>query len=90
VMALPSATTTFVRKSQPASNWAPLLGRLTFLFGLGQCLGPLLSGALSDLSAFGIRAGLLVSAAILLLAALVAAFQAEPRGVSRAVAPHPS
>jgi predicted MFS family arabinose efflux permease len=79
VMAVPSAATAFVRKSLPEPAWTPMFGRLTFVFGLGQCLGPLLSGALSDASAIGIRAGLTVSAGILLAGALVAAFQAEPR-----------
>lgn len=78
-MAVPSAATAFVRKSLPEPAWTPMFGRLTFVFGLGQCLGPLLSGALSDASAIGIRAGLTVSAGILLAGALVAAFQAEPR-----------
>jgi predicted MFS family arabinose efflux permease len=79
VMAVPSAAAAFVRKSLAESAWTAVLGRLTVVFGLGQCLGPLLSGALSDASSYGIRAGLLVSAGILLAAALAAAFQAEPR-----------
>jgi predicted MFS family arabinose efflux permease len=77
VMAMPSAVAAFVRKSQPEAAWTVLIGRLTVAFGLGQCLGPLVSGYLSD-SAFGIRGGLVVSAAVLLLAALLATLQPEP------------
>jgi predicted MFS family arabinose efflux permease len=84
VMAVPSAATAFVRKSQPEAAWTAALGRLTVIFGLGQCLGPLLSGALSDTSSAGIRTGLSVSAGILLAGALAAAFQAEPRAHPRA------
>lgn len=83
VMAVPSAATAFVRRSQPAAAWTTTLGRLTVVFGLGQCLGPLLSGALSDSSSAGIRAGLTVSAGVLLVAALAAAFQGEPRAAQR-------
>ena len=79
VMAVPSAAAAFVRKSLPESAWTAVFGRLTFVFGLGQSIGPLLSGALSDASPVGIRAGLMVSACILLVGALVAVFQAEPR-----------
>ena len=77
VMAMPSAVAAFVRKSQPEAAWTVLIGRLTVVFGLGQCLGPLASGYLSD-GPLGIRGGLLLSAAVLLVAALVAVFQPEP------------
>jgi predicted MFS family arabinose efflux permease len=79
VMAVPSAAAAFVRKTLPEAAWTAVLGRLTVVFGLGQCIGPLLSGALSDASSAGTRTGLLASAGILLVAALAAAFQAEPR-----------
>jgi predicted MFS family arabinose efflux permease len=79
VMAVPSAATAFVRKSRPEAAWTSVFGRLTVVFGLGQCLGPLLSGALSDASSIGIRAGLMVSVGILLAGALAAVFQADPR-----------
>jgi hypothetical protein len=77
-MAVPSAVAAFVRKNLPAAVWTAVLGRLTFVFGVGQCLGPVLSGVLSDTSSLGIRAGLIVSTALLLAGALVALFQAEP------------
>jgi len=78
VMAVPSAVAAFVRKNLPGTVWTVVLGRLTFVFGVGQCLGPVLSGVLSDTSSLGIRAGLIVSAGLLLAGALVALFQAEP------------
>ncbi|MFZ0873858.1 MAG: hypothetical protein WAN20_04855 [Pseudonocardiaceae bacterium] len=40
------------------------MATLTTGFALGQCLGPVLAGALAD-SAAGVRAGLLLSATIL-------------------------
>lgn len=81
VMAVPSAATAFVRKSLPERAWTSALGRLTVVFGVGQCLGPLVSGALSD--AIGIRAGLIASAAILVAGAVAVLFQAEPREAQR-------
>jgi predicted MFS family arabinose efflux permease len=76
LMAVPSAMTDFVRRILPERAWTRALGQLTVVFGLGQCLGPVLSGALSD-SALGIHAGLLVSVALLLLAAMAALLQAD-------------
>jgi predicted MFS family arabinose efflux permease len=83
VMAMPSAVTAFVRKSLPEAAWTAALARLTVVFGLGQCLGPLLSGYLSD-GALGLSAGLVLSAGILLVAATIAAFQPEPRAAPEA------
>ena len=57
--------------------WTAAIAALTTAFGLGQCIGPLLSGALSD-GASGVRAGIWLSVGILALAAFVALFQPEP------------
>jgi predicted MFS family arabinose efflux permease len=74
VMAMPGAVTVVVKNNRPPRAWTPLLGRLTVVFGLGQCAGPLATGLLAD-SAAGIAIGLLASAGLLLFAAAAAACQ---------------
>lgn len=76
-MAGPGAVTAFVRKARPPHAWTGEIGRLTVLFGLGQCLGPVLAGVLSD-SPAGIRLGLTVSVGILALGTVIAALEREP------------
>ena len=76
LMAAPSAMTAFVRYSRPRREWTKTIGNMTVLFGLGQCAGPLLAGALSD-GEGGIGLGLKLSVSLLLLAAFAAAFQRE-------------
>jgi MFS family permease len=78
VMAGPSAVTAFVRKARPPQVWTAEIGRLTVLFGLGQCVGPILVGAVSD-GPTGIQLGLVVSVGILALASIIASFQREPK-----------
>jgi hypothetical protein len=74
VMAMPGAVTVVVKNTLPPRAWTPSLGRLTFVFGLGQCAGPLATGLLAD-SAAGITLGLLASAGLLVVGAGAAAFQ---------------
>lgn len=73
-LAVVTAATAVARRSLRRHHWTPAIGTLTVAFAVGQCIGPVLAGALSD-SATGLRLGLLVSAATLALAALVALAQ---------------
>ena len=57
-------------------TWTSEIGWLTVLFGIGQRIGPLLASALSDTPS-GVWLGLLVSVAILALAAVIAALQRD-------------
>jgi len=75
-MAAPAAVTVLVCKARPPATWTREIGWLTVLFGIGQCIGPLVAGALSDRPS-GVRLGLLVSVAILALAAVIAALQRD-------------
>ncbi len=81
LMAVPSAVTAFIRKSRSPENWTATIGRCTVLFGLGQCVGPLLAGYLSD-SPSGTRLGLLISTIALMVAALVALLQGEKTSIT--------
>lgn len=71
-----TAVTSFVRRTAPPEAWTKAIAALTVAFGIGQCVGPILSGYLSDGPA-GVRTGLQVSAAILFASAVVIAFQRE-------------
>jgi predicted MFS family arabinose efflux permease len=76
-LAVVAAVTSFARKTAQPHAWTAAIAALTIAFGLGQCIGPVLSGVLSDGSS-GIRAGLWFSVAILAVGSCVAAFQPEP------------
>lgn len=76
-LAVIAAVTSFARKAAKPHAWTAAIAALTIAFGLGQCIGPVLSGALSD-GPGGIQAGLWLSVGILAVASIVAAFQSEP------------
>jgi predicted MFS family arabinose efflux permease len=71
-----TAVTSFARRAAPPEAWTQAIAALTVAFGFGQCVGPVLSGYLSDGPA-GVRLGLAVSVAILAASATVIAFQRE-------------
>jgi predicted MFS family arabinose efflux permease len=66
-----TATTTAVRRALPPTQWTDGIVVLASSFALGQCVGPLLAGALSD-SPGGVRIGLVVGAVLVVVSALVA------------------
>lgn len=76
-LAVITAVTSFARRAVKPYARTAAIGALTISFGIGQCIGPVLSGALSD-GPNGIRAGLWLSVFILMAAAVIAAFQPEP------------
>jgi len=76
-LAVVAAVTSFARRAARPHAWTAAIAALTVAFGIGQCIGPVLSGALSD-GPTGLRAGLWLSVSILALATVVAALQREP------------
>lgn len=76
-LAVVTATTVLVRRSLPAGAWPTGIAAFTILFATGQCVGPIVSGAVSD-SFGGLKTGLGLSAIILVAGALVALAQREP------------
>ena len=76
-LAVVAAVTSFARRAFKPQVWTAAIALLTVAFGVGQCIGPVLSGALAD-GANGVRAGLWLSVGILALASFVALFQCEP------------
>jgi predicted MFS family arabinose efflux permease len=75
---VPTSVTAFARKAAPPQAWTTAIAMLTVGFAVGQCIGPWLSGVVSDTS-YGLAGGLLLSGAILAGAALTALAQTEPR-----------
>jgi len=72
--AVVGSTTAFVRFNYPPSAWPKGIAAMTIAFGIGQTLGPTAVGAVTD--AFGsLSYALNVSAALLALGAILAAFQ---------------
>ena len=76
-LAVVAAVTSFARRAAKPHAWTAVIAALTVVFGLGQCIGPVLSGALAD-GGNGLKSGLWFSVGILALAMLVAMFQREP------------
>jgi predicted MFS family arabinose efflux permease len=73
-LAVVTAVTTVIRASLPPKHWTPAIAGLTTAFAAGQCVGPILTGALSD-GANGVRGGLTFSVGVLLAAMLLALAQ---------------
>ncbi|KAB2379249.1 YbfB/YjiJ family MFS transporter [Actinomadura montaniterrae] len=69
-----SATVTAAaRRSLPPTQWPPAIAGLTAAFGIGQCAGPVISGAVAD-GPHGLRAGLLTGTVLLAASGACALF----------------
>ncbi|MGI8853356.1 MAG: YbfB/YjiJ family MFS transporter [Methyloceanibacter sp.] len=80
--AVVGSTTAFVRFNYPPAAWPVAIAAMTIAFGVGQTLGPIATGAITDALgslSYALNAG----AAMLALAALAAVFQ-------RKLAPRPA
>ena len=72
--AVVGSTTAFVRFNYPPTGWPAGIAAMTISFGIGQTLGPIAVGAITD--AFGsLSYALNVSAGLLAIGAIGAAFQ---------------
>jgi predicted MFS family arabinose efflux permease len=76
--AVVGSTTAFVRFNYPVEAWPGGIAAMTIAFGIGQTVGPIAVGAITD--ALGsLSYALNVSAALLVLGAVLAAFQGKLR-----------
>jgi predicted MFS family arabinose efflux permease len=75
-MAGPTAATMIARRMLPQGMWTAGIALLTVAFSVGQAIGPLVSGLLSD-SPGGIARGLWLSVGLLSIAVVAALFQRE-------------
>lgn len=73
-LAVVTAVTSVARRSLPQHHWTPAIATLTVVFAVGQIIGPVLTGAISEGSS-GLSLGLGVSAGLLIIAGLVALAQ---------------
>jgi predicted MFS family arabinose efflux permease len=72
--AVVASTTVFVRFNYPPATWPTAIAALTIAFGIGQTLGPVVTGAITDALgnlSYALNAG----AAMLVIAAVASAFQ---------------
>ncbi|MDB5533728.1 MAG: transporter [Hyphomicrobiales bacterium] len=72
--AVVGSTTAFVRQNYPPAAWPTAIAAMTVAFGIGQTLGPIATGAITDAMgslSYALNAG----AAMLALGAVAAAFQ---------------
>ena len=81
--AVVGSTTAFVRLNYPPAEWPAGIAALTIAFGIGQTLGPIAVGAVTD-AVGSLSSALNISAAMLALGALLSAFQ---RKLTRSVIP---
>jgi len=72
--AVVGSTTAFVRLNYPPSEWPAGIAAMTIAFGIGQTLGPIAVGAITD-AVGSLSSALNVSAALLALGAVLSAFQ---------------
>ena len=72
--AVVGSTTAFVRFNYPPAEWPSGIAAMTIAFGIGQTLGPIAVGAITD-ALGGLSDALNVSAALLALGAMLAALQ---------------
>ncbi|WGR95962.1 MFS transporter [Bradyrhizobium sp. ISRA435] len=72
--AVVSSTTAFVRLNYPPEAWPTAIAAMTIAFGIGQTLGPIVVGAITD-AVGSLSFALNVSAAMLALGAVLSAFQ---------------
>jgi MFS family permease len=68
------ATTAFTRLNFDEEAWPRVIAIITITFSIGQIVGPVITGIVTDLSGT-LSAALLVSAAALVLGSLVSAAQ---------------
>jgi predicted MFS family arabinose efflux permease len=74
--AVVGSTTAFVRFNYPPSAWPAGIAAMTISFGIGQTVGPMVVGAITD-AVGSLSFALNISAAMLALGALLSAFQSK-------------
>jgi predicted MFS family arabinose efflux permease len=79
--AVVGSTTAFVRFNYPVAAWPTAIAAMTISFGIGQTLGPTVVGAITD-AVGSLSFALNISAAMLALGAILAAFQGKLKTAS--------
>jgi len=77
-----SSTTAFARLNYPREAWPKAIAMMTVAFGVGQILGPIATGAITD--AMGsLSYALNVSAAVLVFGVIACLFQKPLKSAAR-------
>jgi predicted MFS family arabinose efflux permease len=76
MFSVPTAITEIVKVSLAKRAWGPAVAFFTFVFSVGQAIGPIFTGWLADVS-HSLQAGLAASVALLLAASAVATLQRD-------------
>jgi predicted MFS family arabinose efflux permease len=71
---VPTSVTTFGRKNLPSASWGASIALFTVIFSIGQIVGPVGAGAITDYTD-SIQPGLIAAGAALLLGAVIALLQ---------------
>ncbi len=74
--AVVGSTTAFVRFNYPPSSWPTAIAAMTISFGIGQTLGPIVVGAITD-AVGSLSFALNISAAMLAVGAILSALQGK-------------
>jgi predicted MFS family arabinose efflux permease len=74
--AVVGSTTAFVRFNYPPASWPTAIAAMTISFGIGQTLGPIVVGAITD-AVGSLSFALNISAAMLAVGAILSAFQSR-------------
>jgi predicted MFS family arabinose efflux permease len=74
---VPAAVLALARNTLPAAHWARVMNFFTFVFALGQAVGPVAAGWVAD--THGLSAAMLAAAAVLVAAAGLAFLQGRAR-----------
>ena len=72
VFATTAATTVFLQQNLPSRRWASGVGAMTVAFSLGQTVGPVISGAVTDYTVGLYRR---IGAALLVLGVMISSAQ---------------
>lgn len=75
-LAVVTSTTAFIRHNYPIDTWPGAIAAMTIAFSIGQTLGPVLTGAITD-AAGSLSFALVTSAALLAVGTVVAAAQRQ-------------
>ncbi|MGX1305341.1 putative MFS family arabinose efflux permease [Amorphus suaedae] len=70
----PASVTAFGRNNLPEAQWGSSIALFTTIFAVGQLIGPVAAGYISDLTS-DLTLGLIIAGATLILAGALAAFQ---------------
>jgi predicted MFS family arabinose efflux permease len=79
--AVVGSTTAFVRFNYPAASWPTAIAAMTISFGIGQTIGPIVVGAITD-AVGSLSFALNISAAMLACGAILSAFQRKLKPIA--------